>query len=182
MLGSAKKREKKWADFEAEALPLMPDVFRVARWLARDLEIAEDMTQETFTQALKSFDRYQAGTNCIGWLLTILYRINGKRKMKLGRLKLVNDPEIKLPSRSCTKPPIPERLTDEDVLAAFERIPEKFAEAVMLTDVESLSYKEASEVLQVPIGTVMSRLHRGRRLLRSELADYARGHGLAAEG
>jgi len=86
-----KEREREWAAFEAEAIPLMPDVYRVAYWLVRDRETAQDLTQETFVQALKSFHRYSPDTNCRAWLVTILYRINGKRRMKLGQLKIVED-------------------------------------------------------------------------------------------
>lgn len=167
-----REREKEWAAFEAEALPLMADVFRVAKWLVRDTTEAEDLTQETFIQALKSFHRYSPDTNCRAWLITILYRVNGKRRIKLGRLKLVEDLDDRVAQTVAFEPPIPQGLTDEDILKAVERVPEKFAQVVLLTDVEDFSYKEAADLLQVPIGTVMSRLHRGRRLLRQELAGH----------
>ncbi|MEP6945315.1 MAG: sigma-70 family RNA polymerase sigma factor [Acidobacteriota bacterium] len=182
MFGIGKQREKEWAVFEAEALPLMPDIFRVAKWLCRDTEIAEDLTQETFTQALKSFHRYSPETNCRAWLITILYRINGKRRLKLGQLKLVEDTEEQIAETVAFEPSIPDHLTDEDILRAIEQVPARFSEVVLLTDVESLSYKEAAELLGVPIGTVMSRLHRGRRLLRQELTGVAREFGIASNG
>ena len=182
MFGIGREREKEWAAFEAEALPLMPDVFRVAKWLARDTEIAEDLTQETFVQALKSFHRYSPDTNCRAWLITILYRVNGKRRMKLGQLKLVEDTEEQIAETVAFEPSIPQHLTDEEILAAIERVPKKFSEVVMLTDVEEFSYKEAAEFLGLPIGTVMSRLHRGRRLLRQELGHVAREYGIASNG
>jgi RNA polymerase sigma-70 factor (ECF subfamily) len=165
-----REREKEWAAFEAEALPLMADVFRVAKWLVRDTTEAEDLTQETFIQALKSFHRYSPETNCRAWLITILYRVNGKRRMKLGRLKLVEGLDERIAQTVIFEPPIPQNLTDEDILKAVDRVPEKFAQVILLTDVEEFSYKEAADMLQVPIGTVMSRLHRGRGLLRQELA------------
>src|SRR5258706_14848869 len=182
MFGTVTEREKEWAAFEAEALPLMPDVFRVASWLARDTSIAEDLTQETFIQALKSFHRYSPDTNCRAWLITILYRVNGKRRMKLGQLKLVEDTEEQIAETVAFEPSIPEHLTDEEILAAIERVPKKFSEVVMLTDVEEFTYKEAAGLLDVPIGTVMSRLHRGRRLLRQELTEHARKFGIASNG
>ncbi len=182
MFGIGREREKEWAAFESEAMPLMPDVFRVAFWLVRDREEAEDLTQETFAQALRSFHRYTPETNCRGWLMTILYRLNGKRKLKLGQLKLVEDTEEQIAQTVAFEPPIPQSLTDETILKAIGRVPAKFAQVVLLTDVEEFSYKEAAELLQVPIGTVMSRLHRGRRLLRQELTDYAGKFGIAAEG
>ena len=182
MFGSGTEREKEWAAFEAEAMPLMADVFRVAIYLVRDREEAEDLTQETFAQALKSFHRYTPGTNCRAWLITILYHLNSKRRYKLGRLKLVEDVEEQIAQTVAFEPPIPEHLTDEELLQALERIPKQFREVVLLTDVEEFSYKEVAELLQTPIGTVMSRLHRGRRLLRQQLTEYARKFGIASEG
>ncbi len=182
MFGLGREREKEWAAFEADALPLMPDVFRVAQWLVRDRTLAEDLTQETFVQALRSFHRYTPDTNCRAWLVTILYRVNGKRRMKLGQLKLVEDTEEQIASTVAFEPPIPQSLTDEDILAAIERVSPKFAQVVLLADVEEFAYKEVAELLQIPIGTVMSRLHRGRRLLRQELSGYAGKFGIAAEG
>ena len=182
MLGLGREREKEWAVFEAEALPLMPDVFRVAQWLVRDRTLAEDLTQETFVQALKSFHRYSPNTNCRAWLVTILYRVNGKRRMKLGQLQLVEDTEEQIASTVAFEPPIPQSLTDEDILAAIRRVPPKFSQVVLLADVEEFAYKEVANLLQIPIGTVMSRLHRGRRLLRQELSGHAEKFGIAAEG
>ena len=182
MFGIGKEREKEWVAFEAEALPCMPDVFRVAKWLSGDTAIAEDLTQETFTQALRSFHRYSPDTNCRAWLVTILYRVNGKRRMKLGQLKLVEDTEEQIAETVAFEPPIPEQLTDEEILRALKSIPQKYRDVVLLTDVEEFSYKEAADLLDLPIGTVMSRLHRGRRLLRQELTGYARDFGIVAEG
>lgn len=182
MFGIGKEREKEWAAFEAEAVPCMPDVFRVAKWLAGDTSVAEDLTQETFTQALKSFHRYSPDTNCRAWLVTILYRVNGKRRMKLGQLKLVEDTEEQIAETVAFEPPILETLSDEEIIRALKSIPQKYCDVVMLTDVEEFSYKEAADLLDLPIGTVMSRLHRGRRLLRQQLTAYARTFGLVAEG
>jgi RNA polymerase sigma-70 factor, ECF subfamily len=182
MFGSGTKGEEEWAAFEAEAMPLMADVFRTAMWLVRDHATAEDLTQETFVQALKSFHRYTPGTNCRAWLTTILYHLNSKRRYKLGKLKLVEDAEEQIAQTVAFEPPIPQHLTDEEILQALETLPEQFRAVVLLTDVEEFSYKEVAELLQTPIGTVMSRLHRGRRLLRQHLTEYARKFGIAAEG
>ena len=182
MFGIGREREKEWAAFESEALPLMPDVFRVAHWLVRNREEAEDLTQETFAQALKSFHRYSPDTNCRAWLITILYRLNGKRRLKLGQIKLVEDAEEQIAQTVAFEPPIPQNLTDEDILRAIERVPPKFSQVVLLTDVEEFTYTEAADLLQVPIGTVMSRLHRGRRLLRQELTGFSGKGRIAAEG
>ncbi len=179
MFGLARDREQDWTSFEAEAVPLMADVFRVARWLGADRATAEDLTQETLVQALKSFHRYTPVTNCRAWLMTILYRVNGKRISKLGRLRIVDDPDEIIMSNIAGEPPVPARLTGDEVISAFATMPQKFREVVLLADVEEFTYKEVSEVLRVPIGTVMSRLHRGRRLLRAQLADHAQKLGIA---
>lgn len=178
-----KEREKEWAAFEAEAVPLMADVFRVANYLVRgDRETAEDLTQETFAQALKSFHRYTPDTNCRAWLITILYHLNSKRRHKLGQLKLVEDVEEQIANTVAFVPPIATELKDEEILQALEKLPQAFRDVVVLTDVEEFSYKEVAALLEVPIGTVMSRLHRGRKLLRQQLTDYARNFGIAADG
>ncbi|MDQ3131207.1 MAG: sigma-70 family RNA polymerase sigma factor [Acidobacteriota bacterium] len=182
MFGVGKEQEKEWAAFEAEALPLMADVFRVANYLARDRETAEDLTQETFAEALKSFHRYTPDTNCRAWLVTILYHLNSKRRYKLGQLKLVEDVEEQIAQTIAFVPPIPQHLKDEEILAALKKIPRQFSDVVVLSDVEEFSYKEIAEFTGVPIGTVMSRLHRGRKLLRQELIHYAGNFGIAAEG
>lgn len=182
MFGGGRKREEDWATFEEEAMPLIADVFRVAYYLARDREEAEDLTQETFVQALKSFHRYTPGTNCRAWLVTILYHLNSKRKHKLGRLKLVEDVEEQIAQTVAFIPAIPEELKDEEILQALARLPQAFRDVVVLSDVEEFSYKEVAALLQVPIGTVMSRLSRGRKLLRQQLTDYARNFGIGAEG
>ncbi len=124
MFGVGRKREEEWAAFETEAVPLMSDVFRVANYLTRgNRETAEDLTQETFAQALKSFHRYAPGTNCRAWLITILYHLNSKRKYKLGRLKLVEDVEEQIAQTVAFVPPIPDELKDEEILAALEKLP-----------------------------------------------------------
>lgn len=182
MFGRTDEREKDWAAFEREAMPLMADVFRVAQYLVRDRAEAEDLTQETFTEALKSFHHYQPETNCRAWLVTILYHLNGKRRRTLGQLKLVENAEEWLAETVAFEPPVAPNLTDEEVLQALEQIPEQFRSAILLADVEEFSYKEVAALLEVPIGTVMSRIARGRKLLRQQLAGYARKMGFAADG
>lgn len=179
MFGFGKKAEKEnWEDFENEALPHHTDLFRVARWLVRDTEEAEDLLQETFAQALKSFHRYERGTNCRAWLTTIMYHLNSKRRRKLGQLKIVEDTEEQIAETIAFEPSIPQNITDEEVLSALERVPQNFREVLLLADVEEFAYREIAEMLQIPAGTVMSRLHRGRKLLRVELAGYAKNYGI----
>ena len=178
MSGTRQTKQENWNAFEAEALPLLPDLFRVAVWLVRNVTEAEDLVQETFFEALKSFHRYEIGTNCKAWMTTIMYHLNSKRKRKLGQMKLVEDAEDTLAETLVFEPPVPQKVTDEDVLSALEKIPPIFREVVVLADVEEFAYREIAEIIDVPIGTVMSRLHRGRKILRGELTGFAREYGI----
>jgi RNA polymerase sigma-70 factor (ECF subfamily) len=158
-----------WATFEAEALPHVDRLFRLAMWFERDRSQAEDLVQETMLQALKSFHRFEAGTNCRAWLATILQHVRSNRLRARDRSPLVEDPDDRVAQMTPFQAPVPDQLSDEDVLAALKRIPVQCQEVIVLCDVEELTYKEIAEALAIPIGTVMSRLHRGRAFLRSEL-------------
>jgi RNA polymerase sigma-70 factor (ECF subfamily) len=158
-----------WAVFEAEALPHVDRLFRLAMWLERDRADAEELVQETMMQALRSFHRFQPGTNCRTWLLQILRHVISNRRQARLRSPLVEDPDDRIALSAPFVPPIEQHLTDEHILDALRRIPEAFQDVIVLCDVEELSYKEIAEALAIPLGTVMSRLHRGRALLRSEL-------------
>lgn len=168
-------------NFEQEAMPFAADLFRVAMFLKRDKDVAEDLLQETIMQALKSFHRYTMGTNCKAWLTTIMYNTHYKQLRKQTNLQLVPDTEEKIAQTLPFEPSIPQQITDEDVLKALGKVPEIFREIVVLSDVEGFSYKEISSIVDVPMGTVMSRLHRGRKVLRGELAVYARNYGIAED-
>jgi RNA polymerase sigma-70 factor (ECF subfamily) len=176
------EREDQWAAFESEAMPYLDDLFRIAMWLARNRNEAEDLVQETFTQALESFHRFERGTNCRAWLVSILYHMNSKRLRAGSKLRLVSDSEERIAATVASTPPTPQGITDEDILVALGALPVQFQEVVILSDVEDMAYKEISEALGVPIGTVMSRLHRGRKLLRAELATCADAHGIGRAG
>lgn len=179
MFGLAnRKDEELWEGFEQEAIPHTADLYRIAYWLVRNREEAEDLVQETLSQAMRSFHRYERGTNCRAWMTRIMYNLNGKRLRKLGRLKLVEDTEEMIAETVAFEPSIERHLTDDEVIGALKRIPDTFRQVVLLTDVEEFSYREVAEMLQIPAGTVMSRLHRGRKLLRIELAGFARDYGL----
>ncbi|MEO8073937.1 MAG: sigma-70 family RNA polymerase sigma factor [Acidobacteriota bacterium] len=175
------QKERLWQDFENEAMPFSADLFRVAMFLKRDRDVAEDLVQETMMQALKSFHRYEKGTNCKAWLTTIMYHTHYKQLRKQTNLQLVADTEEKIAETVQFEAPIPQHLTDEDVLQAIKKVPETFREIVLLCDVEGFAYKEIASLLDVPIGTVMSRLHRGRKVLRGELAVYARNYGIETD-
>jgi RNA polymerase sigma-70 factor, ECF subfamily len=157
------------ARFEAEVLPHAGRLFRLAMWFERNRADAEDVVQETMMQALRSFHRFQPGTNCRAWLTTILQHIVSNRRRAKGRSIVVSDPDDRIAHTVPFVPPVPQDLTDELVLSSLRRLPTVFQEVILLCDVEDLSYKEAAEALGTPIGTVMSRLHRGRAQLRSDL-------------
>ena len=159
-----------WAAFEAEALPHLDRLFRLAMWFERNRSEAEDLVQETMMQALQSFHRFQPGTNCRAWLTTILQNVRSNRRRARGRSPLVDDPDDRIGHATPFVPQVPQELTDEEFLGALGRIPVVFQEVIVLCDVEELTYKEIADALAIPLGTVMSRLHRGRALLRAELA------------
>jgi RNA polymerase sigma-70 factor (ECF subfamily) len=173
--------EELWTQFESEAMPHAADLYRVAVWLTRDPAEAEDLAQETMFQALKSFHRFEKGTNCRAWLIRILYHMRGKRLRTQGRLQLLGDDEEKLAETLVYEPPTPQGLKDREILKALSEIPRQFQEVVILSDVQEFSYKEISAALDIPIGTVMSRLARGRKLLRGKLARYANQYGIGLE-
>lgn len=160
-----------WSAFEAEALPHADRLFRLAMWFERNRADAEDVVQETMIRALRSFHRYQTGTNCRAWLVTILQRVVSNRRRARGRSMVVSDPDDHLAQAVPYVPPVPQQLTDEDLLGSLRRLPLAFQDVILLCDVEGLTYKEAAEALMIPLGTVMSRLHRGRAQLRAELAS-----------
>lgn len=163
--------DETWAAFEAEALPHADRLFRLALWFERDRTAAEDLVQETMMQALRSFHRFEPGTNCRAWLTTILQHVRSNRRRARGRSPLVEDPDDRIAHTVPFVPPVPQHLTDEEILGALRRIPVLYQDVIVLCDVEEMTYREVAEALSIPIGTVMSRLHRGRASLRSELAD-----------
>jgi len=163
-----------WAAFEAEALPHVDRLFRLAMWFERDRSEAEDLTQETMMQALQSFHRFQPGTNCRAWLVTILQHVRSNRRRTRNRLRVVDESDDRIAQTIPFVPPVPQRLTDEDILGALKRIPPPFQEVIVLCDVEELTYREIADALAIPLGTMMSRLHRGRALLRAELGASTR--------
>ena len=171
-----------WAAFEAEVLPHLEGLFRLAMWLERERDKAEDLVQETLIQALESFHRFRTGTNCRAWLISILRHLCSNRRRASTRFTLVSDPDDRIAETIPFVPPVPQELTDEEVLAAFRRIPQQCQEVIILCDVEEMTYKEIAEALGVPVGTVMSRLHRGRALLRAELSQHSQAERWRSAG
>jgi RNA polymerase sigma-70 factor, ECF subfamily len=168
---AAADQESSWRVFEAEALPHIARLFRLAMWLERNRSAAEDLVQETLTQALQSFHRFTPGTNCRAWLVSILQHVRAKRHRAEGRAPLDIAVEEQEADTLPFVPPIPEHLTDEDLLQALRQIPVAYQEVILLCDVQEMTYKEIAAALNIPIGTVMSRLHRGRDLLRQSLSS-----------
>jgi RNA polymerase sigma-70 factor (ECF subfamily) len=167
------------AKFESESFPHMNDLYRAAVRMLLDRGRAADAVQETYLIAWKSFGKYRQGTNCRAWLFQILFNV--VRHERRTRFKWSTGKEHDLAEAKLVAPgPIPDSLTDGDILAALDKLPAQFREVLLLVDVEEFSYKEAGQILRVPIGTIMSRVNRARGLLRNQLADVARSYGLTA--
>ncbi|HEX4951415.1 MAG TPA: sigma-70 family RNA polymerase sigma factor [Blastocatellia bacterium] len=168
--------QQQLSTFEETALGYADQLFRVALRVLRQREPAEDLVQETFLQAWKSFHRFQPGTNLRAWLFKIMFNLyhSDLRRKKPQILPV----EETIAETLAYDPPTPQFVTEAEVLAALERLPREFQLPVILADIEEFSYQEIAETMDIPKGTVMSRLHRGRKLLRQELISYARSYGL----
>ena len=164
--------------FETEAMPHLNDIFRTATRVLGDRARAEDVAQEVYLQAWKSFHRFEPGTNCRAWLFKILFHCVNHHRRKWFRFPLVKETEEFIEATLTYSEPIPEHLTDEDILAALDRIPADFRAVILIVDVEEFAYKDAAEILSIPIGTIMSRLSRGRKLLREQLGEVAQLYGI----
>ncbi len=157
------------AGFEELTIPHGKALFQSAMSLLRNRVEAEDAVQETYLQAWKSFHRFTPGTNIRAWMFAILFNVVRQHRRKwLFRFKLQDD-TTEFERTLQYKPPVADGLQDEDILAALQAIPQKFAEVVLLADVQEFQYKEIQDALGIPIGTVMSRLNRGRKQLREKL-------------
>jgi RNA polymerase sigma-70 factor (ECF subfamily) len=170
-------------DFEAETMPHFPDLYRTARLLAGGSTEAEDLVQDVYLEAWKSFHRFQRGTNCRAWLFKILFhRLHHFRRRwaKSAKVELFAHPEDQ--DSIIADTPVPQEIRDEEILAALARVPVEFREVVLLADVQEFSYREIAESMKLPLGTVMSRLSRGRKLLRQALGAVANSYGIARHG
>lgn len=173
------------ASFEQQAMPYLDQLYGAALRMTRNPADAEDLVQETYLKGFAAFDSFTQGTNLRAWLFRILtntfinaYRKKQREPFQSGSDDLtdwqLHDAESHTSTglRSAEMEAL-DRITDSDVVQAMSNLPEDYRLAVYLADVEGFSYKEIAEIMETPVGTVMSRLHRGRKLLREQLADYA---------
>ncbi len=176
------------ARFEAEVLPHLDRLYSAALRYTRDPTDAEDLVQESMTKAFRSFHQYRPGTNLKAWLYRILHTtyISMYRKAQRRPQEALQDEiddfsfydEVARPGTGSAERAVLEHLTDDAVKQALAELPESFRLAVYYADVEGFAYKEIAEIMETPVGTVMSRLHRGRKALQKALAEYARSRGL----
>ena len=167
--------------FEEEALALSDQVYRVARHLAGSREEADDLVQETYARAFRSWRSYQPGTNLRAWLLRILTNLNidrGRRAQRTPPTQALEANDYFLYDRLTEsdgglsdEDRVVERLSQDDIVSALSAVPHDFRDVIVLVDIGDFSYQDAAQILDIPIGTVMSRLHRGRRVLKRELAE-----------
>ena len=187
MGGDEERKRAKDRQFQDEALRWLPEVTRFALSLAGSEADADDLVQETFLRAYHAWDQYAPGTECRGWLFTICRHAFLRERLRGRRQVACDDPELEALAAAAVHASAQQsghgdlfaRIDLADAVGrALDALPEEFREAVILVDVQDQSYHTAADVLGVPLGTVRSRLFRGRRLLQEALMAYARDAGL----
>jgi RNA polymerase sigma-70 factor (ECF subfamily) len=181
--------QRKGWDFEAAAMPFVDSLYNTAFRMTRNAEDAEDLVQESYLKAYKYYDKFQEGTNFKAWLFKILkntfinnYRRRQQRPPQSDFAEIEDSFETQVSDEVKRRIKSPEEqlledVLDEDVQRALDELPTDYRMAVVLADLEGFSYKEIAEILELPVGTVMSRLYRGRKLLEESMLHYARDHG-----
>jgi RNA polymerase sigma-70 factor, ECF subfamily len=160
-------------DFDRLAFAHFSELRRVALRVCENRETADDLVQETYLRAWRSFNKFEPGTNCRAWLFRIFFYVRSEYRRSQARQPLVfsldhvNESSLSSPRNT------PADVTLGEIKEAFAKLPESFRIAVLLSDVEGLRYREIAEVLNIPVGTVMSRLSRGRQMLRAKLATLS---------
>jgi RNA polymerase sigma-70 factor (ECF subfamily) len=174
--------------FEEEALELADQLYQVARRLSGSREEAEDLVQETYARAFRAWRSFTPGTNLRAWLFRILTNLNidrGRRSQRSPDTQpleendyfLYNKLEEATPDGTADERQVIERLSQNDAVAALADLPHDFRDVVLLVDLADFTYSDAAQILDIPIGTVMSRLHRGRRMVKRSLAESAAESG-----
>ena len=171
--------------FEEEALELADQVYRVARHLVGSREEAEDLVQEAYARAFRSWRSFQPGTNLRAWLLRILTNLNidrGRRQQRTPDVQSIEANDYFLADKLeevggpiTEEERVDERLSQNDIVSALSEVPHDFRDVIVLVDIGDFTYADAAQILDIPVGTVMSRLHRGRRILKRALAESAVG-------
>jgi RNA polymerase sigma-70 factor (ECF subfamily) len=169
--------------FEEEALGFADQVYRVARRMVGTREEAEELVQDTYARAFRSWHSFTPGTNMRAWLLRILTNLNidrGRRQQRAPQMQPLEANDYFLYDKLAEngdgvtdEDQVVERLSQDDIVAALSEVPHDFRDVLVLVDLGDFSYADAAQILDIPVGTVMSRLHRGRRILKRELAESA---------
>jgi RNA polymerase sigma-70 factor, ECF subfamily len=185
--------EQGW-NFEAQAMPFVDSLYNTAYRMTRNAEDAEDLVQETYFKAYRYYDKFEEGTNFKAWLFKIMKNtfINNYRRQQqappqsdFAEIEESFESQVSEEASGQIKSPeeeFLENVLDEDVQRALDSLPTDYRMVVVLADLEGFSYKEIAEILEVPVGTVMSRLYRGRRLLEAAMLQYARDYGYIRSG
>ncbi len=170
------------AAFAAEAMQYAPQLYSAAMRMTRNAADAEDLVQETYLRGYRSYATFEEGTNLRAWLFRILTNLNidrGRREQRAPAFEPIEEGDYFLYNRleeaggSSDEERIVERLSQDEVVSALAAVPHDFRDVIVLVDIGDFSYTDAAQILDIPVGTVMSRLHRGRRVLKQELAEKA---------